>query len=430
MSKKAKRSRQLQKKLMLPRLLDQNISHAQHQIQQGDFAGAINTCEPLLSHLPRRSSMRVEVLALLGLAHGMSQNFERSYDLFTEALTIDPKNAELWYNHGLACRFTTRVGQAMRDFEQAVKLSGNVASELAGKFARELEISREELQEAVQEQGEPLTLDQFIQREELFMRAMNMMRLSKWKEAEKAFLQIIDMGGRLPQYWGNLGVSLIMQLRYDEAEAALKRALEIDPTYSIARNNLEKLPEMRGSQGPLGIELRDLSHRTDLKQSLTLYNQGDNDSPPTAHTTIEKIGNTVKGTRRVLGKQLPRYRFFLNPYQDVRFTTCPQCCMKTRLRKFPLVIHVNPMHTLILGKTCRYCNNCDLLIVHQDQLEEQLTAYFSTTNPDIIGNDYLVMGTLDKPEWKQGMQDPLSMQEMIEHLHDFKEAITFKYEYI
>lgn len=432
MSKKSKRLKQLQKRPVLPKpeLLKHQISHAQHQIQQGDFAGAINTCEPLLSHLPRRSSMRVEVLALLGLAHGMSEHFEKSYDLFTEALTIDPTNADLWYNRGLACRFTSRVGQAMRDFEQAVKLSGNGTSELARKFARELEVSRGELQDAIHEQGESITLDQFIEREEHFMRAMGLMRLSKWKEAEQAFRQIIDTGGRLPQYWGNLGVSLIMQLRYDEAEAALKHALEIDPTYPIARNNLEKLPQVRRLQKPSEIELRDLSHRTDLKQSLTLYNQGNNDSPPIAHTTIEKIGNTVKGTRRVLGKQPPRYRFFLNPYQDVRFTTCPQCRMKTRLRKFPLVIHVNPMHTLILGKTCRYCNNCDLLIVHQDQLEEQLSPYFAATNPDIIGNDYLVMGTLDRPEWKQGMQDPLSMQKMIEHLHDFKEAITFKYEYI
>ena len=26
-----------------------------------------------------------------------------------------------------------------------------------------------------------------------------------------------------------------------------------------------------------------------------------------------------------LGKLPPRYHFFLNPYQDVRFTRCPRC---------------------------------------------------------------------------------------------------------
>ena len=31
---------------------------------------------------------------------------------------------------------------------------------------------------------------------------------------------------------------------------------------------------------------------------------------------------------------------------------------------------------------------------------------------------------------RQGMQDPLSMQEMLEHLHDFKEAIKFTPAYI
>jgi len=429
MSKKSRRAKQLQRKLVQPRIFEQQIGHAQHQILQGDFAGTIDTCTPVLSHLPRRSSTRVEVLALLGLAHGMLQHYEESYDLFTEALTIDPTNAQLWYNRGLACRYTTRVGQAVRDFERAVALSEHDTGELARKFAQELEISRRHIQEAMQEQGVHSTLDQFIEREERFMQAMSLMRLSKWEEAERAFRQIIEMGGHLPQYWGNLGVSLIMQLRYDEAEIALKQALEIDPAYPIARNNLVKLPEIRQSKGPAEIEMRDLSQVTDIKQSITFYNPSNDSSSTTAHTTIEKTGNTVKGTRKQLGKQPPSYRFFLNPYQDVRFTTCPQCRAKTRQRKLPLVIHVDQMPTLILGKTCRYCVNCDLLIAHQDQLEEQLAGYFSTYKPQATGNDYLVLGTLDRPEWRQGMQDPLSVQEMVEHLHDFKEVVTFQREY-
>ncbi len=430
MSKKSKRAKQPQRRLVQPPTLEQQISHAQHQMIQGDFADAINTCEPLLSHLPRRSSMRVEVLALLGLAHGMLQHYQESYDLFTEALTIDPTNAELWYNHGLACHYTYRVGQAVRDFERAVELVGTDTGEMARKFAQELEISRKQAQEAMQAQEAPITLDQFIEREECFMHGMSMMRRSKWKEAELAFRQIIEMGGRLPQFWGNLGISLIMQLRYDEAEAALKRALEIDPAYPIARNNLEKLPEIRRLQRPSEIELRDLSQQKDLKQSITFYKQSTGSSSLTPHTNIEKIGNIVKGTRTQIGKQSPRHRFFLNPYQDERFTTCPRCGFKTRPRKFSLVIHVDPIYPLLLDKICRYCYHCDLLIVHQDQLEEQLTAHFSTFNPEMIGNDYLVIGTIDRAEWKRDKQDELSAQEMIEHLHDFKEVITFQPKYV
>ena len=75
-----------------------------------------------------------------------------------------------------------------------------------------------------------------------------------------------------------------------------------------------------------------------------------------------------------LGKQPPRYRFFLNPYADARFTTCPQCSGKTRVRKLPLVIHIDPLQLIALNKTCRYCPRCDLLIAHQDEIEAFLAG--------------------------------------------------------
>jgi Flp pilus assembly protein TadD len=366
MAKKSKQSKQHQKGLAFPRLLEQQVSRAQQQMLQGDFPGTISTCEPLLSSPPRRSSLRVEVLTLLGLAHGMLHHYQESYDLFTEALTIDPTNAGVWYNRGPACRFTTRLGQAVRDLGRAVALSRHDTSELARTFVTELEISRKDLEEAMREHGTSITMKQFIEREERFIHAMSLMRQGKWQEVELAFRQVIEMGGGLPQYWGNLGVSLIMETRNEEAEAALRRALEIDPHYTLARTNLEKIPDVRRAGGPLGIELRDLSQVQGIKQSITFSEQGQSSSSPTTHTTIEKAGNALKRTGKPLGKQPARYRFFLNPYQDARFTTCPQCRLRTRQRKYSLVIHVHSMPTLILGKTCRYCDTCDLLIAHQD----------------------------------------------------------------
>lgn len=127
-----------------------------------------------------------------------------------------------------------------------------------------------------------------------------------------------------------------------------------------------------------------------------------------------------------LGKQPPQYRFFLNPYRDARFTRCPQCNQPMRQRKLPLVIHIDPMQLLSLNKTCRYCPHCDLLIVHQDDLEHFLASIFSELRPEIVGNPYLVVGTLEKNVWKRGTQDPLMIQEMLDALHDFKEAVTFQ----
>jgi hypothetical protein len=133
-----------------------------------------------------------------------------------------------------------------------------------------------------------------------------------------------------------------------------------------------------------------------------------------------------KKTMTQLGKQPPRYRFFLNPYEDMRFSRCPQCESKTLLRKLPLVIHVDPMYIVSLNKTCRYCPRCDLLIAHQDDVEHFLASYFTEQNPGVVGNDYLVLGTLERPAWKRGTHHQVTMQEMLEALHDFKEVVTFK----
>jgi hypothetical protein len=127
-----------------------------------------------------------------------------------------------------------------------------------------------------------------------------------------------------------------------------------------------------------------------------------------------------------LGKQPPRYSFFLNPYEDARFTRCPRCNAKTRTRKVPLVIHVDPLNPVALNKTCRYCDVCDLLIVHQDELEAQLAHLFASHGPEVIGNDYLVIGTFDRPTWKQGRQTTLTIQEMVDELHDFREVLRFE----
>ena len=127
-----------------------------------------------------------------------------------------------------------------------------------------------------------------------------------------------------------------------------------------------------------------------------------------------------------LGKQSPRYRFFLNPYSDVRFTSCPKCRKRTRQRKLPLVIHVDPFNPVAINKTCRYCPTCDLLIAHKDESEQQLSLLFARHDFTLIGNDYLVIGTQDRADWRRGMTTPVTIQEMLNSLHDFNEMLRFE----
>ncbi len=127
-------------------------------------------------------------------------------------------------------------------------------------------------------------------------------------------------------------------------------------------------------------------------------------------------------------KLAPKYDFALNSYPDARFTRCPGCEQKTKQRKFPLFIHVDPLNPVVLGKTCRYCPTCDLIIAHQDELEVQLEALFAEIDPSLIGNDYLVMGTVEHKVWRESIKQHKGIREMMEHLHMFKQVRTIEHQ--
>jgi hypothetical protein len=129
---------------------------------------------------------------------------------------------------------------------------------------------------------------------------------------------------------------------------------------------------------------------------------------------------------RQFGKLPPQYNFFLNPYENERFTHCPQCGAKMGQRKLPLVIHVDPKYPVSINFPCRYCPACDLLIAHQDEIEHLLAVQFEKRAPDAIGNEYLVLGTFDHDYWKQGTKTPHAAQDLFDNLHDFKHVLTFQ----
>src|SRR5258707_1093347 len=174
-AQQARPIKQLQQRASLPSQIDERLFHraqsARQQMLMGDFAGTIDVCEPLLNSLPRHSEMHMEVLIMLGLAHGMLKHYQQSYDVFGEAISLDPTMAELWYNRGLACSYMSRPAEAVRDFERAVELSKNETSEMAHKFAMQLEDSRQELQEVMQMHETGITLEEYTKREERFTQA-------------------------------------------------------------------------------------------------------------------------------------------------------------------------------------------------------------------------------------------------------------------
>ena len=45
---------------------------------------------------------------------------------------------------------------------------------------------------------------------------------------------------------------------------------------------------------------------------------------------------------------------------------------------------------------------------------------FFKINPAVIGNSYLVFGTVEKKAWRENINQPKPLNEMRQHIHDFK----------
>ena len=137
----------------------------------------------------------------------------------------------------------------------------------------------------------------------------------------------------------------------------------------------------------------------------------------------------MAGSGKRLGELPPRYDFILNPYEDLRLSRCPKCERPTHKRKFGLFIVIEGFGSMALGKTCRFCTPCDLVMVHQDELEHELAVTFEARDPGVIGNEYVVFGTVDKKIWRKNLEgeaggavDPLA------HMADFKKELTLGYD--
>lgn len=134
-------------------------------------------------------------------------------------------------------------------------------------------------------------------------------------------------------------------------------------------------------------------------------------------------------TKPRVGRLPPRYSFILNPHSDYRASKCPICERPTFLRKFPLLIGSTDWGVMVLGKTCQYCARCELLICHQDELEAELANAFERLDPEAIGSEYMVLGTLEKKAWRKGLEDrPQQLGEMLEHVADFKKVLDLEYD--
>jgi hypothetical protein len=121
-----------------------------------------------------------------------------------------------------------------------------------------------------------------------------------------------------------------------------------------------------------------------------------------------------------LGGLPPRYTFLLNPHADLRLSRCPVCDKLTYPRKFPLLISVKDVTLITLGKTCKYCSRCEMIMCQQDELEMELAIAFARRAPEVLGSEYFVLGTVMRKTWQAGIAQTAERDDLFANTAEFK----------
>ncbi len=78
---------------------------------------------------------------------------------------------------------------------------------------------------------------------------------------------------------------------------------------------------------------------------------------------------------------------------------------------------------MTLGKTCKYCSRCEMIICQQNELEMELAAAFARRGPELLGREYFVFGTVQLKTWKAALGNDgglARMDDLQSHTADFR----------
>lgn len=245
MSKKDKRPRGW---LRTPKQIEDLVEKASYHVVRGNHKRVLKICKRIQRYIPSDAKPRAEALVYMAHAYVQLKRFQEAHEALTKALEITPDDPILWFNRSLTSMYTSRSGQALKDAERAVELEGD--GKMAKEYIERLNFLRPLTESEIKDRGPDFTLEELIEQQELYQRGVRHMDDEEWEKAEQCFRETIEIRDCLHQPWGNLGMVLLMQERYDEAEKALKRSLEIKPTYQHALINLASLESLREEGGP------------------------------------------------------------------------------------------------------------------------------------------------------------------------------------
>jgi superkiller protein 3 len=232
--------------------LEDRLLLAQDAILAHRFDEAITYCAMVLDHRGATRTQKIEAYSFIASVHMQTQDFSLAVDALNGAIKLTQNDWMLYFNRSQALLYISQMAQSLKDIERAATLCDE--PDWQDKIAERLVFVGGLVAEECAGRGPDFTVDDLLLQQTLFHDGFQALLAKEYAVAETKLKQSIALGDVLPQPWFNLGSVYAQQGDFDSAEKAWRRAVEIDPEYEFAHNNLKHLPDMRaGKELPLHV---------------------------------------------------------------------------------------------------------------------------------------------------------------------------------
>ncbi len=233
----------------------------------------------------------VEQLFQQGNAAQNAGKYSQAEAIWRRVLQIDPKDADAYYNLGVALYYQKKLEQAIAAYNKAIQLNPKLAEVYNGLG---IVLGKQgKLEQAI------AAFKKAIQLNPNYANAYNNLGIvlrnqGKLEQAIAAFQKAIQLNPKLAKVYYNLGVVLYYQKKLEQAIAAYKKAIQLNPNYVEAYNNLGNA----------------LSDQKKLEQAIAAYKKAIQLNPKDADI-YNNLGNALKNQGK-LEQAIQKYRYALS----------------------------------------------------------------------------------------------------------------------
>jgi tetratricopeptide (TPR) repeat protein len=172
----------------------------------------------------------------MGTAYAMLEEFDEAYRYLKQAIELNPGEEAYYHNLGNTCLKLLRISEAYRCYQKYLLLAPN--GDQAVEMSNKLRFLEQSIRKDTKECKSELSIEEMLAQETIFQTGFDHLSHGNYDEAIACFEQVLEKEPNHHQSYGNIGVALMSKGEFECAEQILRKALELEPSYQPAQQNL------------------------------------------------------------------------------------------------------------------------------------------------------------------------------------------------